>query len=1079
MVSAYVADGGRPASPRERWSRDRNDRGVSRSRRRHRSRSASSRRSRPSRRHSGSASPSRDRHESSHRRRSRRSRSKRRSSSHGRESSRRRSSRSDRRERSASSRRHRRSKETSSKSRVQKAPLDPADRARLEQEQRRQREIEEAQREDLTVLVINLHLNADERQIYEAFSDNAGKVRDVQCVRDARSGRSKGVAYVEFYTQESVIKALAMNGFELHGQRIRVQSSQAEKNRAARAAKLIQQQTVEVADSPFTIQVTGLTGSLSAITEVEIQQMFSPFGTIIDVEILRDPHSGLPLGQAFLKFKRASEAKEAVSAMNGFDIGGQTIKVAYATGANATGRLASHGEVDIERLDEDGGGLISGANNKIALMHKLQRTTAADGVGSQTPAHTTTNAASTGISNTPTCNVILDNMFSASDPAVAEPNFFTEVEEDVLEECTKYGKVVKVYINRAAVDGKVWVKFENVLDATVAFRSLNGRVFAGNTIKVEYVTEAHWQKTVRTAVQDLFEGTRCCSSADLPAAPIFSAVSQDCRDIEKNLLHYSKKCSKLVLWLDCDREGEAIAFEVISVCKRVNSAIAIRRAIFSAVTSASHRTTNDAAAEADIETACARLRDPNPNLAHAVEARQEIDLRIGERRHRGTPSHTGSSMTRFMTIKYKDGINTQSKVLSYGPCQIPTLGFVVERFREIESFVAEDFWSIQVHVERDATSHVFQWDRVRLFDRLAVLTLYEACLQNPTAKVTHVNNRSTKRYPPLPLDTVAMHKDAAHYLKISSHESMQLAEALYNKGYISYPRTETNIFPSSMNLMEIVRQFADHPLFGPYAARLVQRGEVLPRKGTKNDEAHPPIHPVKPLRREEAESEKSWTLYDYITRRFLACCSPAALGDESIIFLDVAGEGFHSKGLIVRERNWLDIYPYSQWNGRFIPALNQGEEFIPQKILLAEGRTRPPGLLTETNLIELMSRHGIGTDATMHEHIQKVQDRHYVVKQPNFTLIPTNLGKAIHRAFKGYRHAAIDLTKPNLRANMESDMCSIADGEKQKQQVVSQYAQQMKDIFLYINHNIDAFDSAMNVLREVSPDEAPMPRYVA
>lgn len=171
------------------------------------------------------------------------------------------------------------------------------------------------------MLVINIHLSADERDIYEAFSEHAGKVRDIQCVRDARSGKSKGVAYVEFYNQESVIKALAMNGFDLKGQRIRVQSSQAEKNRAARAAKMIQQQAIEVADSPFTIQVTGLTGSLSSITEPEIKQMFSPFGTIIEVEILRDPHSNLPLGQAFLKFRRASEAKEAVNAMNNFDIG--------------------------------------------------------------------------------------------------------------------------------------------------------------------------------------------------------------------------------------------------------------------------------------------------------------------------------------------------------------------------------------------------------------------------------------------------------------------------------------------------------------------------------------------------------------------------------------------------------------------------------------------------------------------------------------------------------------------------------------------------------------------------------------
>lgn len=494
MPSAENSDDSLERLATERRMREEKLRSHSRSHRRDRSHSSSSRHRRRHRRRSRSGSRSRSRHDRSHRRHSRRSRSRRRSLSRERDRSHHHSSRSRYRDSSASRYRDGRSQESRHNHRDRK-PEDPEERARREHELRRQREIEEAQREDLTVLVINIHLGADERDIYEAFSEHAGKVRDIQCVRDARSGKSKGVAYVEFYNQESVIKALSMNGFDLKGQRIRVQSSQAEKNRAARAAKLIQQQAVDVADSPFTVQVTGLTGSLSSITEIEIKQMFSPFGNIVEVNILRDPHSNLPLGQAFLKFKRASEAKEAVTAMNGFDIGGQTIKVAYATGGNATGRLASHGDLDLERLDEDGGGLISGANNKIALMHKLQRT---GDSGTASTQHIGNHGASaaTGISSSPTGNIILNNMFSSSDPSVNEPEFFNEVEEDVREECTKYGKVTTVYINRKAIDGKVWVKFDNALDATVAYRGLNGRVFAGNTIKVDYVTDDYWTKCV-------------------------------------------------------------------------------------------------------------------------------------------------------------------------------------------------------------------------------------------------------------------------------------------------------------------------------------------------------------------------------------------------------------------------------------------------------------------------------------------------------------------------------------------------------------------------------------------------------
>jgi RNA-binding protein 39 len=103
--------------------------------------------------------------------------------------------------------------------------------------------MEEAKREDHTILVYCLPLKAKERDIWNFFSKtNCGKIRDIRIIRDARSGRSKGVAYVEFYTSDAVQKALTMSDqpFELKGRSfmgLRVQHSQAEKNRAAAAAK--------------------------------------------------------------------------------------------------------------------------------------------------------------------------------------------------------------------------------------------------------------------------------------------------------------------------------------------------------------------------------------------------------------------------------------------------------------------------------------------------------------------------------------------------------------------------------------------------------------------------------------------------------------------------------------------------------------------------------------------------------------------------------------------------------------------------------------------------------------------------
>lgn len=466
----------------------------------------------------------------------------------------------------------------------------------------------------------------------------------------------------------------------------------------------------------------------------------------------------------------------------------------------------------------------------------------------------------------------------------------------------------------------------------------------------------NWQ---RTPVEELF------------TAPIVSFIPNDCKDIEANLVNYARRCSVIVLWLDCDKEGEAIAYEVLELCNKVNSRLKIRRAIFSAVT------------KRDIEYACEHLRSPNRNLAMAVEARQEIDLKIG------------SSMTRFMTIKYKDKIDTSAKVLSYGPCQMPTLGFIVERYNRIERFRSEEFWTIVVEIEVENSNVIFKWKRGRLFDRLAVLTLYEVCLDSPMATVANMVLRQVRRLPPLPLDTVEMNKVVSTHLKISSHDCMKLAESLYNKGFISYPRTETNVFTQNIDLLQIVRIFAAQEPFAEYANKLIQGQFAFPRGGNKNDEAHPPIHPVKMMRREEAETQQHWDLYEFIVRRFLACCSKPATGDKSVVWVDVAGERFSSSGIVIRELNWFEIYKYEKWTGKMLPTFTPRQQIMPKKIWLNKGSTTPPNFLSESSLITLMDKNGIGTDATMHEHIQKVQDRYYAIKRPDFTFIPTNLGKAI------------------------------------------------------------------------------------
>ncbi|SBS91840.1 conserved Plasmodium protein, unknown function, partial [Plasmodium ovale curtisi] len=259
-------------------------------------------------------------------------------------------------------------------------------------------------------------------------------------------------------------------------------------------------------------------------------------------------------------------------------------------------------------------------------------------------------------------------------------------------------------------------------------------------------------------------------------AKITIYIDKDKKPIENNLKKYSKDCNVLILWLDCDREGEHICFEVINACSVTNKKLKIHRAQFSAVT------------EKDIKYAINNLKSPNKNLAQSVDVRREIDLRMG------------SIFTRFMTIRYFKLVQNDTKIISYGPCQFPTLGFVVNRYLQIKNFNNEYYWTIKMgylYQDKDGnnsnifldnigknkkgrekkkkkkgkkkkncsdyyssdddennsygrdnrpdssnTNYIvdFTWSRLKLFDHLGVVLIYEDLLKNPLYSKLHLEN---------------------------------------------------------------------------------------------------------------------------------------------------------------------------------------------------------------------------------------------------------------------------------------------------------------------------------------------------
>lgn len=258
----------------------------------------------------------------------------------------------------------------------------------------------------------------------------------------------------------------------------------------------------------------------------------------------------------------------------------------------------------------------------------------------------------------------------------------------------------------------------------------------------------------------------------------------------------------------------------------------------------------------------------------------------------------------------------------------------------------------------------------------------------------------------------------------------------------------------------------------------------------------------------EADERK---VHEFVTRRFLACCSQDAIGSRSEVEILYGGESFRASGLAVIARNYLEVYPYENWTStEQLPEFRVGEVFEPKEANLVEGKTSKPGYLTEPELIALMDANGIGTDATMAEHIKTIQDRCYAETRvagrtgtagvqggsdndepaapPTrgrgrgrgrgarsarggrgdtarssggpAEFIPTTLGVALYEGYEkmGLEHS---LTKPFLRKEMEIKMKAICDGQMTRAQVVNESIDMYRDVYKRTFRRLDVLKTAV------------------
>ena len=578
-------------------------------------------------------------------------------------------------------------------------------------------------------------------------------------------------------------------------------------------------------------------------------------------------------------------------------------------------------------------------------------------------------------------------------------------------------------------------------------------------------------------------------------APVVKKETKGSRVVE-HLEREARGAQQLILWLDCDREGENICFEVMDACVPVmrkdvgggdgaisqkansqnNKQKQVRRAKFSAVTKQS------------IELAMKTLVDPDVNQARAVDARQELDLKIGV------------AFTRYQTVHFADKFaGLDSKVVSYGPCQTPTLGFVVQRQLEIAKFAPQPFWGVSLKVnglsaegvetnegpsadpdERKHTnppSPAIAWHRARVFDK-QIGEMYRELIADGVAtekglKVSQCATDEKKNPPPPGLHTVDLLKSASKGMSIGAHHCMQIAERLYIGGYISYPRTESSAFPPGFDFRETLNACKGHPELGQsmVAEMLTEKNTKFrkPRGGVDAGD-HPPITPAKGATcPDDVGGIDARRVYDFICRRFVAACSFDCVTSVTKVTFETNGEKFDTSGHKIIDPGWTTATPWRKPAEVPLRTLEIGEVVPVRGVELIENMTSPPGNLTESELISQMETHGIGTDASIPTHINNIEKRRYVeIERKGRTIVPTTLGQTL---VNGYLAVDVDLVDSKTRKTLERQLDLVAKGEADHGAVVAHALAQFAKKFEYFTANVHILDELFELKFDTKSDE--------
>jgi DNA topoisomerase I len=492
-----------------------------------------------------------------------------------------------------------------------------------------------------------------------------------------------------------------------------------------------------------------------------------------------------------------------------------------------------------------------------------------------------------------------------------------------------------------------------------------------------------------------------------------------------------KNADELLLATDEDREGEAIAWHLREV---LDPKVPVKRMVF-------HEITRPA-----IERALEETRDIDDCLVDAQETRRILDRLYGY------------EVSPVLWRKIMQG-------LSAGRVQSVATRLVVERERERMRFVAADYWDIVATFDPgDFTARLASVDGRRVaqgrdFDQAGSLRTADAVqlteddarglassLDGAEFAVSSVEEKPYTRRPAPPFMTSTLQQEASRKLRLSSQQTMRVAQRLYENGYITYMRTDSTTLSESA--LVAARDQA-RELYGP--AVVPAQPRLYNRKVKNAQEAHEAIRPAgdrfrtpDQVRRELTAEE--FNVYDLIWKRTIASQMEDARGQTvSVRIGATSSDGraveFATAGTVITFRGFLLAYeegrdePAGDDEEKVLPALAEGDA-VNATALEPEGHsTSPPARYTEASLVKALEERGIGRPSTYAAIMGTILDRGYVRKQGQ-ALVPEFLAFAVVQLLERHFPQLVDY---EFTARMEDDLDEIASGEERRDEWLKRF----------------------------------------